>query len=68
METEMSTKQDDIRDRAYALWVDAGSPDGRQDEFWHQAEAELAENGQLDRSEQDDEVRLPPVVAGIMAQ
>ena len=64
----MSTKQDEIRDRAYALWVDAGSPDGRQDEFWHQAEAELAENGQLDRSEQDNEVRLPPVVAGIIAQ
>lgn len=64
----MSTKQDEIRDRAYALWVDAGSPDDRRDEFWHQAEAELAENGQLDRSEQDNEVRLPPVVAGIMAQ
>ena len=64
----MSTKQDEIRDRAYALWVDAGSPDGRQDEFWHQAEAELAANGQLDRSEQDNEVQLPPTVAGIMAQ
>jgi DUF2934 family protein len=68
METEMSRTHEEIRDRAYALWVDAGSPDGREEEFWHQAEAELAENGQLDRSEQDNEVQLPPIVAGIIAQ
>lgn len=43
--------QDDIRDRAYALWVEAGSPDHRDDEFWHRAELELAEEGGPDGSE-----------------
>jgi hypothetical protein len=28
--------------RAYALWEQAGRPDGRELEFWSQAEAELA--------------------------
>ncbi len=31
-----------IRERAYALWQQAGSPDGRHEEFWHQAREELA--------------------------
>lgn len=26
-----------IRDRAYHLWHEAGSPEGRSDEFWHRA-------------------------------
>lgn len=34
--------QDVIRDRAYALWVAAGSPEGNDLQFWHQAEQELA--------------------------
>lgn len=40
-----------IRERAYALWQQAGSPDGRQDEFWHQARQELSgdEHGGGDR-------------------
>jgi hypothetical protein len=29
-----------IRERAYRLWQQAGSPDGRQEEFWHQAREE----------------------------
>lgn len=31
-----------IRERAYALWQQAGSPEGREEEFWHLAEAEAA--------------------------
>lgn len=31
-----------IRDRAHALWELAGKPEGRQDEFWHEAERELS--------------------------
>jgi hypothetical protein len=27
--------------RAYHLWETAGRPDGRDQEFWHRAEAEL---------------------------
>jgi hypothetical protein len=29
-----------VRERAYALWETAGSPEGRQDEFWHQSREE----------------------------
>jgi hypothetical protein len=37
-----------IRDRAYHLWRDAGSPEGRSDEFWHQAR-DLEEKLQRDQ-------------------
>ena len=30
-----------IRTRAHRLWEIAGRPEGRQDEFWHEAEREL---------------------------
>jgi Protein of unknown function (DUF2934) len=30
-----------IRQRAYALWEAAGRPEGREQEFWHEAEREL---------------------------
>ena len=33
---------DQRRERAYALWEQAGSPEGRHDEFWEQAGQELA--------------------------
>jgi hypothetical protein len=32
---------DEIRVRAHQLWEQAGKPDGRDEEFWHQAEREL---------------------------
>jgi hypothetical protein len=28
-----------IRERAFFLWQEAGSPQGREEEFWHQARA-----------------------------
>jgi hypothetical protein len=34
---------DDIRRRAHELWELAGKPDGREDEFWLEAERELKE-------------------------
>ena len=34
---------DQIRTRAHQLWEQAGKPQGREDEFWHQAEKELQE-------------------------
>ncbi len=34
---------DDIRIRAHQLWEQAGQPDGRDAEFWHQAEQELSQ-------------------------
>ncbi len=35
----MPTQESDheIRERAYKLWQEAGSPDGREHEFWHKA-------------------------------
>ena len=59
----MSKTHEEIRDRAYGLWLDAGSPDGRDEEFWHQAEAELAENGEIDTSEEHADTELLPLAA-----
>jgi hypothetical protein len=35
--------EDTIRTRAYFLWETDGRPEGRADEFWHAAEASIAE-------------------------
>ena len=56
--------ESDIRDRAYALWQQAGSPDGREQEFWQQAERELAEEQGVDTSEENSEVKKPPMQVG----
>jgi hypothetical protein len=32
---------DQIRQRAHALWEQSGRPEGRSEEFWHEAEREL---------------------------
>lgn len=37
----MSAEQENIKDVAYRLWLDAGSPDGRDQEFWFAAEAQV---------------------------
>jgi hypothetical protein len=33
--------EDQIRQRAHELWEENHRPDGRDEEFWHQAEREL---------------------------
>ncbi|WP_421872447.1 DUF2934 domain-containing protein [Pararhizobium sp.] len=38
MDTDRETK---IRHRAYELWLDEGSPEGKQDDHWSQAEREI---------------------------
>ncbi len=30
-----------IREAAHRLWLEAGKPEGREQEFWHQAERQL---------------------------
>jgi hypothetical protein len=35
--------EEQIRTRAHQLWEVAGRPDGRENEFWHEAERELRE-------------------------
>ena len=52
-----------IRDRAYALWVEAGSPEGDEQRFWHEAERQLSREGELDTSAPDADT--PPVPAGL---
>jgi hypothetical protein len=59
--------EETIRDRAYALWVEAGSPEGNDWQFWHEAERQLAENGEIDMSEDAAEVTQPPLPAGMPA-
>ena len=57
-------QENDIRDRAYALWQSDGSPEGRDQEYWHRAEQELAAQTDLDTSEQADAVSQPVAPAG----
>ena len=35
--------EEQIRVRAHELWEQAGKPEGRENEFWHQAEKELTQ-------------------------
>lgn len=37
--------EEEVRLRAHQLWEQAGRPDGRGDEFWHEAEKELGATG-----------------------
>jgi hypothetical protein len=37
----VTEREERVRQRAQQLWKQAGTPEGRDDEFWHQAEAEL---------------------------
>ena len=56
--------QEKIRDRAYQLWDRAGQPEGREQEFWFEAEREMADEDEIDTSGQAAEVELPPLVPG----
>lgn len=56
--------QEKIRDRAFQLWDRAGQPDGREQEFWFDAERELAEEDDVDTSEEAAKLDLPPAVPG----
>jgi membrane peptidoglycan carboxypeptidase len=46
--TNMDDQEDHIRRRAYHLWEEAGRPEGRSDEFWHAARAEIADEEALE--------------------
>jgi hypothetical protein len=47
----MNINLEDIRVRAYELWEQNGKPEGKQDEFWFQAERELKEEKETDEPE-----------------
>ena len=47
-----------IRMRAHQLWEIAGKPDGRQDEFWHEAERERRQSGGVNNPEEKSDTFL----------
>jgi hypothetical protein len=47
-----SRREEQIRVRAHGLWEQAGKPEGREDEFWHQAEKELTQGATTDEKSQ----------------
>jgi hypothetical protein len=47
----MNINLEDIRVRAYELWEQNGKPEGKQDEFWLQAERELKEKKEINEPE-----------------
>ncbi|MDB5530376.1 MAG: hypothetical protein JWR51_3479 [Devosia sp.] len=49
-----------IRELAYQLWERDGSPEGKDDDYWHAAKELLADEG--DVAAADDQSILPPVV------
>lgn len=60
----MTDADDKIRDRAYQLWDEAGQPEGREQDFWYQAERELSTDDQADSSEEVSTGKKPPLVPG----
>ncbi|MBC8752442.1 hypothetical protein OKW43_005704 [Paraburkholderia sp. WC7.3g] len=54
------SREEKIRVRAYELWEKDGSPDGRADEYWEQARAQIEEEeSEADGSGADLKGRLP---------
>ncbi|MET3925806.1 DUF2934 domain-containing protein [Devosia sp. 2618] len=61
-------RDEEIRARAYALWQTDGAPEGQDEHYWHKAERELAEESDVDLSEQASEVSATPLPAGTLAR
>ncbi len=55
----MSSAEEAVRRRAYELWEQAGQPEGRSEEFWHAAIAEL--EGKPPTFEEKVEALGPPI-------
>ena len=52
--------EEQIRQHAHELWEQAGRPEGREAEFWHQAERELHEKEELrDKTNEPPPTILP---------
>jgi hypothetical protein len=41
METDDNVRHAQIETRAYTLWMESGQPEGRAEDFWHLAKAEI---------------------------
>ncbi len=44
MKAGAETLEERIRERAYHIWEASGRPHGRDQEFWHQARAQIADD------------------------
>ena len=47
--------EDQIRQRAHDIWERHHRPEGRDEDFWHQAEKELQETDDLEKIAHDPE-------------
>ncbi|KXV10681.1 hypothetical protein CR51_08665 [Caballeronia megalochromosomata] len=59
---DVPVTEDQIRSLAYQLWEEAGSPDGRSDEFWILAQTQLASGPKVGMHETragDDDPAIP---------
>lgn len=61
-------KEDRIRQRAYQLWEDDGSPEGRADDYWGRAEAQVNAEGDEAPPEPTAEQSDKRRVAGVPLQ
>lgn len=55
-----------IRERAYEIWIREGRPLGRHVQHWHQAQAEIAAEGEEHKAimmERTETVRMPAAAA-----
>lgn len=39
--SDITKREEQVRERAKRLWMQAGRPTGRDDEFWHEAELQI---------------------------
>jgi hypothetical protein len=49
----LTPREERVRERARQLWEHAGQPQGRDEEFWYQAEVEIA-------AEENEPDPIPP--------
>ena len=50
MRGDTTPREERIRQRAERLWDEAGRPEHRDEEFWHQAEREIAQEIHQERN------------------
>ncbi|MDB5416183.1 MAG: hypothetical protein JWR10_4518 [Rubritepida sp.] len=67
MSDNVSLLEGRIREKAYRLWQDAGSPDGQEEDFWHRAKTEVEqEEKKLDKELADSfPASDPPSTTGV---
>jgi hypothetical protein len=67
MSDDPLAREDRIRLRAYQIWRDAGCPDGAANEHWLVAEAQEAEDAEVDEASEDSfPASDPPSHTGIV--